>query len=77
MPGRFESAIHLRSDSVKKIAPVLLAQPTYMWGHVSVEKVIDKVYLKKDVPEITRMELVRVSKENLGTIRCIDVSSRW
>jgi len=51
----------------KGIAPVLLAQPTYMWGHVSVEKVIDKVYLKKDVPVITRMELVRVSKENLGT----------
>ena len=51
----------------KGIAPVLLAQPTYLWGHVSVEKVIDKVYLKKNVPEITRMELVRVSKENLGT----------
>jgi ribose transport system substrate-binding protein len=51
----------------KGIAPVLLAQPTYMWGHVSVEKVIDKIYLKKDVPVITRMELVRVSKENLGT----------
>src|SRR5580704_15129456 len=51
----------------KGIAPVLLAQPTYMWGHVSVEKVIDKVYLKKDVPVITRMDLVRVSKENLGT----------
>jgi len=51
----------------KGIAPVLLAQPTYMWGHVCVEKVIDKVYLKKDVPAITRMELVRVTKENLGT----------
>lgn len=51
----------------KGIAPVLLAQPTYMWGHVSVEKVIDKVFLKKDVPAVTRMELVRVSKENLGT----------
>ncbi|HXI84644.1 MAG TPA: substrate-binding domain-containing protein [Verrucomicrobiae bacterium] len=51
----------------KGIAPVLLAQPTYKWGHVSVEKVIDKVYLKKDVPAVTRMELVRVSKENLGT----------
>ncbi len=51
----------------KGIAPVLLAQPTYKWGYVSVEKVIDKVYLKKDVPVITRMELVRVSKENLGT----------
>jgi len=51
----------------KGIAPVLLAQPTYLWGHVSVEKVIDKIYLKKDVPVITRMELIRVSKENLGT----------
>ncbi len=51
----------------KGIAPVVLAQPTYMWGHVSVEKVIDKMYLTKDVPVITRMDLVRVSKENLGT----------
>ena len=49
------------------IAPVLLAQPTYKWGYVSVEKVIDKIHLKKDVPPITRMELVRVSKETLGT----------
>ena len=51
----------------KGIAPVLLAQPTYKWGYVSVEKVIDKIYLKKEVPTITRMDLVRVSKENLGT----------
>jgi ribose transport system substrate-binding protein len=50
----------------KGIAPVLLAQPTYKWGYVSVEKIIDKVYLKKDVPEINRMELVRVTKDNLG-----------
>jgi ribose transport system substrate-binding protein len=50
----------------KGIAPVLLAQPCYKWGHVSVEEVIDKIYLKKDVPVIKRMELVRVSKENLG-----------
>jgi ribose transport system substrate-binding protein len=51
----------------KGIAPVLLAQTCYTWGYVSVEKVIDKIYLKKDVPVITRMELVRVSKDNLGT----------
>jgi ribose transport system substrate-binding protein len=51
----------------KGIAPVLLAQTTYTWGYVSVEKVIDKIYLKKDVPVITKMELVRVSKDNLGT----------
>jgi len=46
---------------------VLLAQPTYKWGYVSVEKIIDKVYLKKEVPEINPMELVRVDKSNLGT----------
>ena len=51
----------------KGIAPVLLAQPTYMWGFVSVEKIVDKLVLKKDVAAINRMELVRVSKDNLGT----------
>ena len=50
----------------KGIAPVLWAQPTYLWGYVSVEKIIDKVYLHKEVPEINPMELERVSKENLG-----------
>ena len=50
----------------KGIAPVLLAQPTYLWGNVSVKKIIDKIYLKKDVPEINPMELVRVEKQNLG-----------
>lgn len=48
------------------IAPVLLAQPTYKWGLVSVEKIIDKIYLEKEVPEINPMELVRVDKASLG-----------
>jgi ribose transport system substrate-binding protein len=51
----------------KGLAPVLLAQPTYLWGHVSVQRIFDKVHLKQDVPEIIPMELVRVSKDNLGT----------
>jgi ribose transport system substrate-binding protein len=51
----------------KGLAPVLLAQPTYNWGYVSVQKIVDKVHLKQDVPQIIPMELVRVSKENLGT----------
>ena len=51
----------------KGLAPVLLAQPTYLWGYVSVQRIFDKVHLKQDVPEIIPMELVRVSKENLGT----------
>jgi ribose transport system substrate-binding protein len=51
----------------KGLAPVLLAQPTYLWGYVSVEKIVEKVHLKREVPEVIPMELVRVSKENLGT----------
>lgn len=50
----------------KGIVPVLLAQPTYKWGYVSVEKIIDKIYMNKDVPVINKMELIRVSKENLS-----------
>ena len=50
----------------KGIAPVLLAQPTYKWGYVSVEKIVEKLHLKKDVPEINRMELVHVTKDSLG-----------
>ena len=51
----------------KGLAPVLLAQPTYLWGYESVKRIVDKVHLKQEVPEIIPMELVRVSKENLGT----------
>lgn len=51
----------------KGLAPVLLAQPVYLWGHVSVQKIVEKVHLKQDVPEIIPMELVRVSKESLGS----------
>ncbi|MEI6085180.1 MAG: substrate-binding domain-containing protein [Verrucomicrobiota bacterium] len=50
----------------KGIAPVLLAQSCYLWGYVGVEKIVDKIVLKKDVPVMNKMELVRVSKENLG-----------
>lgn len=50
----------------KGIAPVLLAQPCYMWGHKSVELVIDKVVLKKAVPEMNEMKLIKVTKANLG-----------
>jgi ribose transport system substrate-binding protein len=50
----------------KGLAPVLLAQPTYLWGYESVNRIVDKVHFKQDVPEIIPMELVRVSKENLG-----------
>jgi len=51
----------------KGLAPVLLAQPTYLWGYESTKYIFDKVQLKKDVPQIIPMDLVRVSKDNLGT----------
>jgi ribose transport system substrate-binding protein len=50
----------------KGLAPVLLAQPVYKWGFVGVHTIFDKVHDGKTVPEIIPMELVRVSKENLG-----------
>ena len=31
------------------VVPVLLGQPTFKWGKVCVEKVIDKIYLEKEV----------------------------
>jgi ribose transport system substrate-binding protein len=49
------------------LAPVLLAQPTYLWGYESVQRIFDKVHLNRDVPAIIPMDLVRVSRENLGT----------
>lgn len=49
------------------LAPVLFAQPTYSWGYVSVKTIFDHVYLKKEAPPMVQMELVRVSKDNLGT----------
>lgn len=49
------------------LAPVLFAQPTYSWGYVSVKTIFDHVYLKKPAPPMVQMELVKVSKDNLGT----------
>lgn len=50
----------------KGLAPVLFAQPVYLWGSVSVKTIFDHVYLKKDVPAHVQMDLVKVSKDNLG-----------
>jgi ribose transport system substrate-binding protein len=50
------------------LAPVLLALPTYNWGYVSVQRLVEKVHLKRDVPAILPpMEVVRVTNDNLGT----------
>jgi ribose transport system substrate-binding protein len=51
----------------KGLAPVLLAQSSYLWGNVGVTKIVDKLYYKKDVPEIVSMDPVRVTIETLGS----------
>jgi ribose transport system substrate-binding protein len=51
----------------KGLAPVLLAQPTFLWGKIGVETIFKKVHLKEEVPARLPMELVRVTKDNLGT----------
>lgn len=50
----------------KGLAPVLLAQSSYLWGNVGVTKIIDKIFFKKEVPEIIPMDPVPVTKDNLG-----------
>jgi ribose transport system substrate-binding protein len=50
----------------KGVVPVLLAQSVYLWGDIGVRTIVDKLHLKKDVPEVIPMALVRVGKENLG-----------
>jgi ribose transport system substrate-binding protein len=51
----------------KGLAPVLLAQPVYQWGYIGVKTIFDKVHENKQVPQIIPMELVKVTKDNLGT----------
>jgi ribose transport system substrate-binding protein len=51
----------------KGLAPVLLAQPTYLWGEVGVGTIVDKIVLHKPVPERIPIELVRVTSDSLGT----------
>jgi ribose transport system substrate-binding protein len=50
----------------KGIVDVLLGQPTFKWGRVSVETIIGKIYLEKEVPVINQMKLIPVSRANLG-----------
>jgi ribose transport system substrate-binding protein len=51
----------------RNIVPVLLAQPVYKWGYVGVETIIDKAVHKKDpASPVIAMDLVRVSRDNLG-----------
>lgn len=48
------------------LTPVLLAQPTYQWGYVGVTTIVEHVLDDKQFPEIIPMDLVKVTKANLG-----------
>jgi ribose transport system substrate-binding protein len=49
------------------LAPVLLAQQTYLWGALGVQTIVDRQLQGKQVPERVPLELVRVTADNLGT----------
>jgi ribose transport system substrate-binding protein len=49
------------------VAPVLLAQPTYLWGEMGVDAIVDKLTGKRPSPARIPAELVRVSADNLGS----------
>jgi ribose transport system substrate-binding protein len=48
------------------LAPVLLAQPTYLWGEIGVDAIVDKLSGGRKVPAHIPAELVRVSADNLA-----------
>jgi len=50
----------------KGIAPILLAQPTYLWGYVPVNMIFDKIINHKDPAVMNPMPLVKVDKDHLG-----------
>jgi len=51
----------------KGIVPVLLAQSVYLWGHQGITTLFEKVHdNKQPANPIMPMELVRVTKDNLG-----------
>jgi ribose transport system substrate-binding protein len=48
------------------LAPILLAQPTYMWGYTGVQTIVDKLVNDRNVPEVIPMAPVPVMRANLG-----------
>jgi len=47
------------------LVPVLWAQPVYDWGAIGVATIVDKLLLKKTVPRSIRMELIRVTRDDI------------
>lgn len=70
-PGKLKiaavDALPIQLEYIEKnYVQVLLGQPTFTWGEISVQTVIDKIYLKKEVKEIIRLKTIPVTIDNLG-----------
>ncbi len=50
----------------KGIVTTLFGQPTFKWGKICVEKIIDKIHHEKDVDVNNQMKLMRITIDNLG-----------
>lgn len=50
----------------KNYVQLLLGQPTFRWGKISVESIVEKIHLKKKVKEIIRLNPIPVTIKNLG-----------
>ena len=51
----------------KGVVPVLLAQSVYLWGDVGVRTIFEKIHENKSPANpVMPMELVRITKDNLG-----------
>lgn len=48
------------------IAPVLLAQPIYEWGHTSVLKIYEMAIEGKEIPPMVKMELIPVTRDKMA-----------
>ncbi len=70
-PGKIKivavDAIPVQLEYIEKnYVQLLLGQPTFTWGEVSVKTVIDKIFFNKKVEEIIRLKIIPVTIENLG-----------
>lgn len=70
-PGRYkivgvdalpEQLVYIEKDLVQ----VLLAQPTFRWGEIGVETIVDKIHFEKEIKEVIPLNPLRISIENLG-----------
>ncbi len=48
------------------IVSAFFGQPTFKWGAVCVEKIVEKLHKNETVEEINEMKLIKVNMDNLG-----------